>query len=308
MTAGEEARRRSADAAAGLFGAGLKDEARALLNEQRQTAPGDRHLLAAAAAMARAEGDLDGCVTLLQRLAELGQASPTERYLLAVLRGEVSQSPPAPGAAWPVPFVRRAGFLEPQRIAQLLALFTANAEAFIAARINRDDERVVSGDVRSAKIFYAPDSLRAWFLPLLEAAVARALPLLYVAPFAVAKIDLQCTASHGGDFYKEHRDATPQERGDIRDRRVSFVYYLQPRSDSFAGGDLKLYDSDRLGAKSDLMTYTRLPPEPNSLVLFPSAHLHEVMPVRCAGADFLAGRLTVNGWIYEKPAPVQQAG
>ena len=302
MSDAASATERQTEAALGLFGAGLKAEAEALLQQVDAQAAKAPALLATRAQLARAEGDLATCEAILTQLCQAGEAEASQRFLQAILGGQIAEPLPSEAALWPVPFWQRPNFLAAEQIDALFAMFEARQGDFGSAAINRDEETLISDDVRSAKILFAPQDLQDWFLPLLTAAMTEALPVIQVAPFEVGKVDLQCTVSHGGDFYKEHRDCTPDDLTDIKDRRVSFVYYFNREPARFQGGDLKLYDSDRLGQQSDIMAYTRIRPRHNNLLLFPSPYLHEVMPVDCNSDVFLDGRLTVNGWFYQRPS------
>ena len=82
---------------------------------------------------------------------------------------------------------------------------------------------------------------------------------------------------------------------------MTFVYYFHRQPRRFSGGDLLLFDTDpeqdACGAK-----YTRIAPSHNSILFFPSACYHQVLPVVCESSDD-AGRFTLNGWTHPADTP-----
>jgi Rps23 Pro-64 3,4-dihydroxylase Tpa1-like proline 4-hydroxylase len=107
-----------------------------------------------------------------------------------------------------------------------------------------------------------------------------------------------------GDFFRTHRDTGPNNT-----RRVTFVYTLFRSPRRFGGGDLLLYDTFFWPGVSESPawvpayadTFTRLAPEDNRLVFFPSEFYHEVTPVTGVGDDASWGRVAINGWLDTTP-------
>ena len=119
---------------------------------------------------------------------------------------------------------------------------------------------------------------------------------LDVRPFPVGEIEAQLTVHNDGDYFRVHSD-----NGDAgtRSREISYVYYFHRLPKGFAGGELALFDA-RVGTAGQPVADG--PPVvdragDDSLVVFPSACLHEVRPVRMLGADWRDGRFTINGWV-----------
>jgi len=110
--------------------------------------------------------------------------------------------------------------------------------------------------------------------------------------FPVCEREVQITASNDGDFFGLHSDNSepPYER-----RELSFVYYFHREPKPFSGGELRL---DGHAACADPTPYETVVPERNMLVVFPSALLHEVLPVHCASRAFADSRFTLNGWLH----------
>lgn len=90
-----------------------------------------------------------------------------------------------------------------------------------------------------------------------------------------------------GDFLSLHTD-------DVKEKRLSFVFYLSPQWESDFGGTLHLIDSDG--------NVCEVSPEHNSLVIFDvtAKTEHFISPVEAGAGD--KARLTVSGWFLTPPS------
>lgn len=111
---------------------------------------------------------------------------------------------------------------------------------------------------------------------------------LHLQPFVVSLIEAQITAHNDGNYYKLHTDNGSY---DTFNREISYVYYFYREPQAFSGGEL------RFGAGDSSQQEQLVTPQQNSIILFPSHYLHEVLPVRCPSQMFADSRFTVNGWI-----------
>ena len=91
-----------------------------------------------------------------------------------------------------------------------------------------------------------------------------------------------CLRYQRGGFYLPHRDVMPAASADAWPRLISVVLFLNGGGGALAGGELRLHAS---AGKIDIA------PECGTLVAFPAATVHEVLPVR-AGV-----RYTVVDWL-----------
>ena len=84
-----------------------------------------------------------------------------------------------------------------------------------------------------------------------------------------------------GDFLSLHTD-------NVKDKRLSFVFYLSPQWEADFGGTLHMIDSDGNALE--------VSPEHNSLVIFDVAAKteHFISPVESSAGD--KARLTISGW------------
>jgi Rps23 Pro-64 3,4-dihydroxylase Tpa1-like proline 4-hydroxylase len=167
--------------------------------------------------------------------------------------------------------------------------------------------------VLSGRVYWATDVLpledREQLLDRVVASEGRLIPSLHpntstlvdrdlVAPilakaqdFLLRELGIQTTVdasvlaySHNGMF-RPHLDASDW----------SFIYYFRKTKDSFYGGELRIYD---IGDPTSV-DFVLIPPLDNSLVLFPSTLLHEVLPVHMVDTtEFADSRFCVSGFAY----------
>lgn len=98
------------------------------------------------------------------------------------------------------------------------------------------------------------------------------------------------------DFFGTHRDTIP---GQPRRRIVTLVYYVNSQPERFEGGAITF----QVGQEQ-----LRIVPKHNRAVIFPSATVHSVEPVKLDSEEWGAGRFSINYWAGFKDAPVPQGG
>ena len=114
--------------------------------------------------------------------------------------------------------------------------------------------------------------------------------------FDISRIESQLTASNDGDFFRMHNDST---HAHAPSREITYVYFCHREPRQFKGGELLIYDSYL--ERNEVMpgpVRKRIIPEQNSIALFESSCLHEVLPVRCPSESFSDSRFTLNGWLH----------
>ncbi len=104
------------------------------------------------------------------------------------------------------------------------------------------------------------------------------------------KFDASFTAHNDGAFYKPHTDLGqfPQHRT----RALSMVYYFYNTPARFTGGALRIYRIEKPG------DYVDVPPQDNSLAVFPAMIPHEVRPVQCPSGAIEDSRFAINVWAH----------
>ena len=292
---------------------------RALVALRRTVAadPGNADALLQLGDTCRGLGKLREALGCYERVASLRPGDRKAPWLAAILSG--SALPPAsPEVARPVPFVRKEGFLPPQRCSALLDLAVASRERFEPARVavkrgpkmDRRHGRCGSGNAgrcgqRQVVIKVDPSwrnaqtvdhriikrEVRPWFEAPLRDAFADALPRLRMREPSGSWVELAMTAYLPGGLFAKHKDDRRYST-----RMVSFVYYFHRQPKRFAGGELLLWDGDGRGA------FTLIEPQHNSIVFFPASSLHQVAPVHGDLDDFGDARFAIHGWLHRQGA------
>ena len=279
------ARRRRVVGALGGRG-GLFERAEAALRRKLAANPNDAEALLRLGDLLRGQRCLDAALDAYRRVAELRPGHPKASWLCAVLGGaDLPDAPQAPDAR-PAPFVRVRSFLPPDEHAALLARMLAGRKHFgepaLVGAGYVPDPRTRNNSQANPR--FAAE-VRLGFEPRLRRLVEGALPRLGMGGLGACSLDLKVRTYQAGEFYAAHNDF---DDGDLRPREINYVYYLHRRPKSFSGGHLLLYDD---GGSA----FTRIEPEDNSIVLFPSRCFHEVTTVECDPDDFGAGRFSLNG-------------
>lgn len=205
--------------------------------------------------------------------------------------------------ATPIPVSSEAIFLPAQAVqiehfldaadhAEALNIALSQAANFVGSSTTTH-----AANYRESSILYA--TLYPDFYHLLsqkiQAVLPSVLPQIPIPEFDISEVEMQMTAHNDGCFYKVHNDS-----GDIptRTRQITYVYYFSQEPQAFTGGELKLYDTElKNGGQQPLAASQIVQPLNNSIVLFDSRLMHEVLPVSCPSRAFAHSRFTLNGWL-----------
>jgi len=249
-------------------------------------------LAMASARVLRALGRLEDSAAAYRRVLATAPAQREAQRLAPALAGDAPGLVAGDGLA-AVPFLRLRSPVSGEAHDALRERLLSLLPAFRPATVHAVADAPGSLDpARSARVLFRlpPEAaaLRAW----LEAEQGRLLTALLPDSPAIGGLELQATLSGAGDRYAPHRDSGDRSTDA---RSLTLVYYMHRRPRRFAGGALRLYDSDLATGHWLGGGYTRIEPDDGTLLLFPAAAWHEIEPVTGC-ADPLDGRLTVNGW------------
>ena len=268
----------------------LLEQAEAALRRRLAADPNDAEALLRLGDLHRGEGCLDAALDAYRRVAELRPGHPKASWLCTVLGG--ADLPDAPQAldVLPAPFMRVRNFLPADEHAALLARMLAGREHFgelAGVGAGYVPDPTIRNNSEANRRFAAEAQLG--FEPRLRKLMEDAPPRLGMCSWAQYGMDLKVRTYQAGEFYAAHSDFSDE---DPVPRDINYVYYLHRRPKSFSGGHLLLHDG--MGG-----SFTRLEPEDNSIVLFPSRCFHEVTEVQCDPGDFGAGRFSLNGALWK---------
>jgi SM-20-related protein len=208
----------------------------------------------------------------------------------------MSQVLARPSPTVPATFTILDEFLAPQELRAILSHIEKHERRFEASGIVPDGEGDdTDPEYRRSRVLYELGEHRGVVVRRVKAYLPHILRKLRTQPFKVASAEAQITASNDGDFFHAHSDNAQKP---IRKRVLTFVYYCHREPKAFTGGELRIYDSQRVnGTWQRLARYRTITPEQNRLVAFPSFLMHEVMPVVCPSRKFADSRFTLNGWL-----------
>lgn len=190
--------------------------------------------------------------------------------------------------------VERA-FLSPDDHAALLAETLAAQSQYRSSSISRyRDDRTLSGGqvdptVRNSHVRKLPKAFASKFrekLFSLQDTIQQTTGVQFPH-----RRGLEIEAVHSGDgaLFTAHIDTN---RGPQSSHRViSAVYYYSQTPAAFSGGQLRLFSLDRSASRT-------IEPENNTMVIFPSMFLHEVLPVSVPSGEWKDGRFSVNCWVH----------
>lgn len=190
----------------------------------------------------------------------------------------------------PSSFVQLHNILSDQEVTKLLDYVFTREVKFVPTQTSTQDV-----NYRQSFILYEfPE-----FASLMQERISELLPDVLtqfnIPLFKPSQIEVQLTAHNDGNYYKVHNDnGSP----DTATRQLTYVYYFYQTPKPFTGGELRIYDSRiKNGYYIKAETFKDVEPINNSIVLFPSGYLHEVLPIRCPSKDFTDSRFTINGWV-----------
>jgi Rps23 Pro-64 3,4-dihydroxylase Tpa1-like proline 4-hydroxylase len=250
----------------------------------------------------RAEGRLEEAAAAFDKLLAVDPHHLKASRIISSITGLTSSIQSAPGGLKPAPFVIIREFLDPAvRNVLHLGLLSKGAELLEAATTQG-----IHLDYRRSRILadcfgHVEPALERHFYARFLAYWPEARSRLRIAEFEPSLSETHALFYGNGDFFAPHKDT-----GAENTRRVTFVCNLQSTPRSFEGGDLILYDTYfRPGRTTHdpeepcfATTYTRILPEDNRLIIFPSEFYHEVTPVIYRGTDPAGERVSITGWVH----------
>ncbi|AFY42356.1 2OG-Fe(II) oxygenase [Nostoc sp. PCC 7107] len=181
-------------------------------------------------------------------------------------------------------YIHLLNFLDHQEWQTLLDYILAQANQFV-----RSTTFTNQSDYRVSQSLNAVAEVQSLIVDKVKSLLPQVCQQLDIPPFFVTLIETQITAHNDGNYYKLHSDNGSY---DTFNREISYVYYFYREPQAFSGGELRFCLDD-----SDQLLEQQITPQQNSIILFPSRYLHEVLPVCCPSKMFADSRFTFHGWI-----------
>jgi hypothetical protein len=190
--------------------------------------------------------------------------------------------------------------IDPSIRKSLFAYLVGHENDFQAASVEIEGRPVVDEATRRAKATGRLGPFQGLFHDRVLSALSAATETRGLPPIPVSSIEVQATASSHGDYFAVHSDCDGSKT-----RAWTFVYFASPEPLRFSGGELRIYEPSDDPGGSPLPRTIR--PSEDTLVLFPSPYLHQVLPLRARFRSFADSRFTVNGWAHVEVADIAPA-
>jgi hypothetical protein len=255
-------------------------------------AQGDTQILWRMAEMDRALGHLPEAAAGYTRYAALHPEKSNAVQLAALMAGTSAGIAELEDGVAPFVLVRN---LAPEgKLAEIRQALEDRRQKFAEAEVHTQAGDHVDVKVRIALFVRADDEFRMLTRGFFRDAIEgeKVLERLGIEPISDEKEEVEAIAYASGGKYRIHRDlALAVDNG----RRLTAVWFIHDEPKGFSGGDLLLHDEPPAG-----QGFTRIVPERNMVVFFPSQFLHEVTPVESTEEDVLRSRVVLNGWFHKR--------
>ena len=186
--------------------------------------------------------------------------------------------------------VIKENYLSKKSMTNLLKFAEAQAGKFKRSRVAFGERKA-----RRSLVLYDLGDIGEMFRERIRSDLPAILEGLKIPAFPVSEMECQLTAHNNAHYFKPHRDSG---NSDTSARVVTFVYYFHKEPRRFEGGSLRLFKGKlENGIYTCGKAAVDLDPTNNTMVFFPSACYHEVLPIKCLSGEFRDSRFTVNGWV-----------
>jgi predicted 2-oxoglutarate/Fe(II)-dependent dioxygenase YbiX len=192
-----------------------------------------------------------------------------------------------------VPFLLVKDLAPEAKLVEIRQALEERRQRFAEAKVRSEGVEYVDVNTRVALFVRADAEFQAMARGFFRRAIEdqNVLARLGVEPLSEVTEEVEAIAYASGGKYAIHRDrALTVDNG----RRLTVVWFIHDEPKGFSGGDLLLHDEPPAG-----QGFTRIVPERNLAVFFPSHCLHEVTPVESTVEDVLCSRVVLNGWFHK---------
>jgi hypothetical protein len=273
----------------------LLEKAEEVCRRRLANDPDNRAVLLSLAQVCRKRGNLSEATELYRRLTILNPLDKEAEYTHAVLAG--IDVPTGHSGIRPAPFVFIKDFL-PQSVHERLLPFALSVEQLLVPALVGANPHY-NPNTRESLDLPGKWPIKSFFRSGLRKLVPRLLPRLHTDSFEIGELEVKLRAYLDGHFFRIHMDSHPEEEI-CKYRRVSYVYFFHKVPRAYTGGELLLFDTDVSVDQFTTASFTRIVPEDNCIVFFPSAYWHSVVPVGCPSKKFEDSRFVINGHISQR--------
>jgi len=277
----------------------LLDQAEQVCRQRLKNDPDNRAVLRSLAEVCRKQGNLREAAAAYDKLFRLDSSDQEAGYLQALFAEK--EWPTAPTGIRAAPFVLLRSFLPQEFHDSLIPFMISVQEKFDHAVLSTaQGDKKYKPEAWEALAFNGNWEFRKRMPEKLREIVPRVLPRLHIPPFKIQHIESQVHAYRDGHFLKPHVDVDAM-RPKLANRVLNWVYFFHKFPRPFRGGELLLFDTDPETCNYTSARFTKVVPEDNCLIIFPSNYYHCVTLLRCPSKDFSDSRFVLNGFIHKCP-------
>ncbi len=193
----------------------------------------------------------------------------------------------------PAPHLKLHNFLPADAHAALLQWTLKNESRFVASGVGAEGK--VDHAVRRSQTLQNLGPSHAIVETAMRAGYKEWVGALRASDFELGTVELQLAAHNEAAHFARHVDTQVHAPTGESVRALSAVYYFFREPKSFSGGELRIYP---FAARPEETACEVIPPEQNTLVVFPAWATHEVATVYCPSGQFADSRFAVNCWLH----------
>ncbi len=246
----------------------------------------------------RRSGDLAAAAATAKAWLAASPESIEACYLYNMLQQKSFLNPCPPESLMAAPFLLFHDFLAASEREQYWLRAVNSSAACEKAGIGLGDTKVVDCLQRNTNLIELNCSEKGVMREKITPLVPELFSRLHIHQRPVNRIEVKLTAHGQGGFFKIHQDGFAGANGQAR--YVSWIYYFHRIPKAYTGGDLVMFDSNS-EEKSHCFSpsdYTRIVPQDNTIVFFPSWYFHGVTPVTLLSPSVASYRFAVVGHIW----------
>jgi hypothetical protein len=282
-----------------LVSSALLEKAEQVCRRRLANDPNNRTVLSSLAQICRKQGNLTEAAELYRRLTCLNPEDRQAGYTHAILAG--TEVPTGLTGIRPAPFVFMKDFVPRNFHEPMLPFALSVEELLVPAMVGGTPH--YNPNTRESLDLPGRWPVKNFFGDYLREIIPEIARRLHVTPFEIGELEVKLRAYLDGHFFRMHMDSHSEEET-CKYRQVSYVYFFHKTPRAYTGGELLLFDTDVAVNRFTTDSFTRIVPENNSIVFFPSACWHSVVPVSCPSKRFEDCRFVINGHVSKRaPRP-----
>ena len=244
----------------------------------------------------RNQGKLEEARSIYSKVLSLVPEYKNSKFIFEVLLNNSPKKETLNNFPQPAPFLKFSQFFPEKTCENIFEFVVQNEDVQVPKKVG--SHGIETPSIRSSKGFKTKmeESLKQIFQTALNRYLPRLETEMAFEPLRKDEFEIDIVVHKDGDFYMVHNDCGNPR---VNMRKVTFVYYFHRHPKSYEGGDLLLFD-EVSNVLTNQGSFTRIIPENNCLIFFPSHYFHQVTRVHSRSGEFTDSRFAINGWIHSE--------